>query len=401
MKIQIHSGQNQIGGSIIEISTDNTKVIFDAGVNLDESDEDEIEVPQIDGLFCGEALYDAVFVSHYHGDHVGLLPYVLEEIPIYMGRQAANIVKAASEYRGKNIEYYYRCFEDGQELQIGELSVTPIMCDHSAYDSFMFLIEADDKKILYSGDFRSNGRMEFANLLKRISMVDVLVIEGTTLTRETYMENIQEELLEDIAEDVLNRYSGPAFLMTSAMNVERIITGYNASRAANRIFLEDLYTAGIMSAIDGNVPVPEKENGIRVFMTGGDRQYELIQRYPDSKFAKAAIAKEKFLMCIRPSMKNYLKKLNEICPFNDGVLFYGMWKGYLEREDMQEFIAFMENIGVKIHILHTSGHADVNAINALVEVARPKYIIPVHTENPDWYTKYDVKIILDDKELHI
>ena len=214
MKIQIHRGQNQIGGSIIEISTDNTKVIFDAGVNLDESDE--IEVPQIEGLFCGDALYDAVFVSHYHGDHVGLLPYVLEEIPIYMGRQAANIVKAASEYRGKNVEYHYRCYEDGQELQIGELSVTPIMCDHSAYDSFMFLIEADDKKILYSGDFRSNGRMEFADLLKRISMVDVLIIEGTTLTREMYKENIQEELLEDIAEDVLNRYSGPAFLMTSA-----------------------------------------------------------------------------------------------------------------------------------------------------------------------------------------
>ncbi len=43
-----------------------------------------------------------------------------------------------------------------------------------------------------------------------------------------HKENIQEELLEDIPEDVLNRYSDPAFLMTSAMNVERIITGYNA-----------------------------------------------------------------------------------------------------------------------------------------------------------------------------
>ena len=397
MKIQIHRGQNQIGGSIIEISTDNTKVIFDAGINLDESDE--IEVPQIEGLFYGEALYNAVFVSHYHGDHVGLLSYVLKEIPIYMGKQAANIVKAASEYRGKDIEYQYRCFEDGEVLQIGDLSITPIACDHSAYDSFMFLIEADEKKILYSGDFRSNGRMEFEDLLKRIPPVDVLIIEGTTLTREKYKENIQEELLEDIAEDVLNKYSGPAFLMTSAMNVERIITGYNASRAVNRVFLEDLYTASIMSAIEGDVPVPNKDKGIRVFMTGGDRQYELLQQYSDAKIGKNAIVNEKFLMCIRPSMKNYLIKLNEIYSFKDGVVFYGMWKGYLERDDMKEFISFMENLGVKMHVLHTSGHADINAINKLIECTKPQCIIPVHTENPDWYKKYNSKVLLDDNVL--
>ena len=399
MKIQIHRGQNQIGGSIIEISTDKTRVIFDAGINLDESDD--IEIPQIDGLFRGDARYDAVIVTHYHGDHIGLLPHVLEEIPIYMGKQAGSIVKAASNYRNKAIGYQYRAFADGQKLQIGDLVIIPIACDHSAYDSFMFLVECADKKILYSGDFRSNGRMEFTNLLKRIPVVDALIIEGTTLTRETYKENIQEELLEDIATDVLDRYSGPAFLMTSSMNVERIITGHNAARATNRIFLEDLYTAEIMRAIGANVPIPDKDKGIRVFTTGGERQYELLQHYPYSKIGKTAIAKEKFLMCIRPSMKNYLLKLSKICSFKDGVLFYGMWKGYLERAEIKEFISFMEKLGVKIHILHTSGHADVNAINALVEIAKPQYIIPVHTQNPDWYTMYDAHIILKDEKLYI
>lgn len=399
MKIQIHRGQNQIGGSIIEISTECTRLIFDAGINLDETDS--VEVPHIEGLFFGKPMYDAVIVSHYHGDHLGLLPYVLEDIPIFMGRQATNIVKAASEYRGKNIGYKYECFEDGKKLRVGDIDVMPIRCDHSAYDSFMFIIEAENKKILYSGDFRSNGRIDFSNLISRIPAVDALIIEGTTLTRETYKENIQEELLEDIAEDVLNRYSGPAFLMTSAMNVERIVTGYNAAISSNRLFLEDLYTANIMTAIDADVPVPNKEKGVRVFMTGGDRQYEMLQRYPDSKIGKAAISKEKFLMCVRPSMKGYLKKLNEICSFKDGVLFYGMWKGYLEKKDMEEFVSFMESLGVKMHVLHTSGHADIKTINALVETAEPKFIIPVHTENPEWYSTYNAQIVLDVAELLI
>ena len=69
MKITIHRGQNQIGGSIIEIASDTTKIILDAGSELDE----EIPVaPDVEGLFFGKAAYDAVFISHYHGDHLGL-----------------------------------------------------------------------------------------------------------------------------------------------------------------------------------------------------------------------------------------------------------------------------------------------------------------------------------------
>lgn len=397
MKITIHRGQNQVGGSIIEISTRNTKVIFDVGMNLDEANK--IDVPQIEGVFCGNASYDAIIISHYHGDHMGLLPYVLKGIPIYLGKQAANIVNAVSEYRRTDIGYSFLCYEDGQKLQIGELMITPIRCDHSAYDSYMFLVEGDGKQILYSGDFRSNGRMKFNELIKRIPKVEALIIEGTMLNRETYKDNIQEELLEDIAKEELDKYTGPAFLLTSAMNVERVVTGYNASRSTNRIFLEDLYTAGIMSAINEKVPVPSRENGVRVFMTGGSEEYKLLQRYPKAKIGINAIAKTRFLMCIRPSMKNYLTGLSKKCSFENGILFYGMWKGYLERKDMKEFISYMESLGVKIHVLHTSGHADINAINALVEAVSPQYIIPVHTENPDWYLRYDAKVILDKEEL--
>lgn len=52
MYINIHRGQNQIGGSIIELATDNTRIILDVGNNLDEGRE--VEIPQIEGLFCGD-----------------------------------------------------------------------------------------------------------------------------------------------------------------------------------------------------------------------------------------------------------------------------------------------------------------------------------------------------------
>ena len=57
-------------------------------------------------------------------------------------------------------------------------------------------------------------------------------------------------------------------------------------------------------------------------------------------------------------MKNYLAKLNDLVSFGGGVLFYGMWKGYMEQPEMKEFPDWMTSKGVKVHILHTSGHTD-------------------------------------------
>ena len=392
MKINIIRGQNQIGGSIIEISTDKTKIVFDVGVNLDESEE--IKIPKIDGLFCGEKKYDAVFISHYHSDHIGLLDYIVEDIPIYMGERAYKIVKAANEYRGIQCRFSPQFICEDKAIQIKDIKITPVLCDHSAFDSYMFIIEADDKKILYTGDFRANGRLNYDNLLSKIPVVDTLIIEGTTLSREENIQNIEEETLENIALKVLSKHSGPAFVMMSAMNIDRLITMSNVAKQTDRLFLEDIYTAKIAKASE-EIALTSNKNA-KVFMTGGDKQYQMLSEFNDIKIGKTAIAKEKFLMCVRPSMKNYLSKLNEICSFEDGILFYGMWKGYLERDDMKEFVDFMKSKGVNLHILHTSGHADAMTVENLISDVSPKAIIPVHTENAEWFSKYkDIQIIFD------
>ena len=157
MKINILRGQDQIGGSIIEISTATTRLILDAGVELDEGEQ--IMIPEIGGLFSGEKAYDAVFVSHYHADHMGLLNHVLKGIPIYMGEKAYRIASAASEYLRREISFVPNFILDEQPITIGDIQLTPISCDHSAFDAYMFLIEVDGKTLLYTGDFRANGRL--------------------------------------------------------------------------------------------------------------------------------------------------------------------------------------------------------------------------------------------------
>ena len=396
MVIKIHRGQNQIGGSIIEVSTESTRVVFDVGINLDETEC--VKIPAIEGLFQGKPLYDAVIISHYHSDHIGLLNYVLGGIPIYIGKQAFSVVQAASSYTNREIMYEPHLFEEKENIAIGDLAIYPYRCDHSALDSYMFLITDGQKTILYTGDFRANGRMDYQELLNELPAVDALIVEGTTLTRETYKNNIEEEELENIAMSKIIDYPGPVFFMTSAMNVERMVTAYNIAHRDHRLFLEDLYSAEILNAVGFNT---EERNDIRVFMTGGDMQYEMLQKYPSSKIGKKEISKTRFLMCIRPSMKNYISKLNELMSFENGILFYSMWRGYQEKDDIKNFLDYMTSLGVRIHVLHTSGHADVDTIDRLIKKVSPGTIIPVHTENPGWYEKYDIPVELHNNTINL
>ena len=68
--------------------------------------------------------------------------------------------------------------------------------------------------------------------------------------------------------------------------------------------------------------------------SNSEKQHEILERYPKAKTGRVGIAKTKFLMCVRPSMQGCLEKLSELMSFEGGVLFYSMWSGYREKEDV-------------------------------------------------------------------
>ena len=105
------------------------------------------------------------------------------------------------------------------------------------------------------------------------------------------------------------------------------------------------------------------------------------------------------MMCIRSSMKQYLENHSKEFSFEGCVLFYSMWEGYKKQENMKEFLKFMEEKGVKIISLHTSGHADEKDFDKLIKKIEPKIIIPVHTENSEWFKRYENCEIICDRNI--
>lgn len=188
MKIKIHKGSNQIGGSIVEISTDKAKIIIDFGADLSTSKSIKNDI-DIEGVTKGKIDCDAILLTHYHGDHIGLISRVLPDIPIYLGETAKNIQEKLYNRTNKSmlpIVGKFRTFKALDNLKFGDITVTPLFIDHSAFDAYMFLIKIQDIKILHTGDFRMHGfrgSKTIPLVKKYVGEVDYIISEGTLLSR--------------------------------------------------------------------------------------------------------------------------------------------------------------------------------------------------------------------------
>lgn len=239
---------------------------------------------------------------------------------------------------------------------------------------------------MYTGDFRANGRKPFGWLLRELPKnVDVLICEGTTLSRDDHIMTT-EATLENEATKLFGNNPGPMFVLQSSMNIDRIVTMYRAAKRTNRIFLQELYMAMITSSIGGSIPNPAFGD-VFAFITTPKR-YEQLCSYKN-RIGKVNIAKSKFVMCVRTSMLNYLRSLSKDMPFDKGALVYSFWDGYKQDESMMNFLSECEQLGLKIVTLHTSGHADSRAIRKLIETVNPGRVVPIHTENSGWFDVYN------------
>ena len=222
---------NKIGGCITEIKSENTKIIFDYGNNLADTPQIDIE-----GLTCGTPQYDAVFIIHYHLDHIGSIDKILKDIPIYVEETTKILYDIIGDFQSKpRVEV--KTFSFSKAITIdNHIKITPYKVDHSAYNSCMFLIDDGKEKAIYTGDFRNNGYTgnRLIPTFKAIGKVDYLITEGTNIT-SNLSHIIKESSLVDEFIRIMNRYK-QVFVLMTASNIDRITT---LLKACNRTYKRD------------------------------------------------------------------------------------------------------------------------------------------------------------------
>lgn len=369
MKIIIHRGSHQIGGIAVEIKTDSTRIIIDMG---DELTMDNSYMPKplnISGVTDKNGKCDAVLFTHYHGDHTGQLPNIRKDIPIFMGSLTKDILLAAThnaEQETINRIKSAKTFEAGEKFSIGDINITPYIIDHSACDSYMFLIEADSKRILHTGDFRTHGFRGKAVpeiLCSLVKKVDILIPEGTNISRAN-KEVVTERHLQNKVKEYMKEYKY-VFAYTSSTNLERIC-GFAKAVPQGKYFICDEYQYKLLDIIEDHLgKFSDLYRNIKKIIYGNN----LITKFQDRGF----------LMMVRDN--SMFRKIIPQFDKNKSIMLYSMWDGYRTHPEstIPEFLALTG----KWEYLHASGHAYIEDIKEMVKIINPSYIIPIHTDMPE------------------
>lgn len=371
---EILRGKDKIGENLIEITYGDTKILVELGKALD-SDDERFEQDIL------QKKYSAVFISHYHEDHAGLIPHK-RDCPIYIGSGAYRVLRAIYEFHGKEMPEKVKTYRNARPLKIGGITITPFLCDHSAFDSYMLLFEAGGKSILYTGDFRFHGRKNKDKLLSALpKSVDVLIHEGTNIGKNAC--TMTETELECKAAEIMRATENPVFVLQAGTNIDRLVSIYRASRQSGRVIYMDHYTSLIASAAGGKIPRPDVFDDVIAFTPRALRgkRKDLFFEIQNKRGLKGIASGTKpFTMLVCPTMGKYIKKLSALANLKGATLIYSMWQGYKEKGYVSEFLTQMQALGVNVIDLHTSGHASASDVELLKRTINAKQTVCVHTE---------------------
>lgn len=395
MKLCIHKGARQVGGSCVEIDSAGQRLIIDLGLPLD-SELDETPLPDISGLREFDNSLLGIAVSHAHIDHYGLMSKLRQKVPVLIGKGALRVIAAARRFF-PNTPSFSDTIEliDRKPVAMGPFTVTPYLMDHSAYDAYSFLIEAEGKRVFYSGDFRGHGRKWklFEKLVRNPPQnVNVLLMEGSTLGR-TGPENEypSEDDLESRLIEHFRSAGRPCLVWTSGQNIDRLVTIYRACRRSGKRFIADLYTSNILTAIGNpNLPQPGYP-GFHVFVPENQRTlvkkhglFDMINSLSSCRIFPEHLADlaPSSVMVFRPSMARDL----ELSACIEGaIMIYSLWSGYLKDEKYKWFHRWIDENQIHLIHCHTSGHAPIADLKRLAKAIAAEKVVPIHSFKPDVY----------------
>ncbi len=402
MKITIHRGSREIGGVCIQVQSGDRSILLDAGSPLGES-LSTVDLNALD--------FSDIVISHPHQDHFGLIETLSSKKTVYMGPIARKLIEATRLFlQQPPLTCSFGELQSREWVDFGsDIRIMPYLMDHSCPDAFGLLIEAEGKRVYYSGDFRASGPRKDAFdyfLADPPRDVDVLLMEGTMMGRGN-ARFPSEEAVENGMAKVLKQLGDRAcFLISSGRHVDRLCAAYSACLETGRDFVVDMYTAHVLRTVSGKFPsVPDinTSSRLKVLANGctagahyvrikenrkffGDFKDDLFR--PETRVSKEQIAANPSRYFLKIS--NFSDMLRRLSPC--GVI-YSMWSGYLEEP---RFKRIKEDPRVEFHEIHTSGHAVVDDLRKMVDAIRPKRIVPVHTEHPEAYEMFGDVLLLPD-----
>lgn len=437
VSLSFYGGVNEIGGNKILLEDGDARIWFDFGEAFNMGEEffvnwlkprkhngvgDYFEfnlLPRMPGLYsekdlCNtdlpyrEPLFDALFISHAHYDHVHHIGFLDPDIPIYTG-EGTKIFIEAFEKTGYNIDYGkhdYRSFRTGDVVKLDGVEVEPIHVDHSIPAAYGFIIHTSEGTVVYTGDLRAHGPradmteefIESAEYHEPIAMVS----EGTRMLKRGRRRHLSEAGVYRGVKKIIEEADvkgNPVIYTHPSRDMDRLRTFHTAAESCGRTMVIDVKKAHLLDRLIEDehlsLPDPLKDDLIRVYYRKkkscqyNEMDYYIWERrYLDKIITSQEIREDPRRYVINLDFYN-LAELIDIRPEEGSPFIYSLSEPFTE-EDLEDEILhnWLDHFGLVYHQLHASGHMSRRELGEMVNRIQPGKLFPVHTECPELFREH-------------
>ena len=385
LKIISLGGLNEIGKNITVLEYGGDMIVVDCGLGFPEDDMYGVDlvVPDVTYLIKNQQKLRGFFLTHGHEDHIGGLPYVLEQVnaPVHTTRLTAGLVQIKLEEHGLLDSTKIVTHEAGEVVKAGCFKVEFIHVNHSIADAVAFAIHTPVGVVVMTGDFKIDSTPISGNIIDLARFgalgnkgVLALLCDSTNVEREGFSPS--ERKVSRSFDSMFKGCDQRIIVTTFASNVDRIQTVLNVAAKYGR-----------KVAVTGR----SMENILKVSMELG--YLDVPKNTLVDINATKSLPKEKTVIITTGSQGENMSALYrmafsghrqvEIGPGDRVLISASAIPG--NEKTISAVINELYRKGAevvydKLADLHVSGHACQEELKIMHALLKPKFFIPVHGE---------------------
>lgn len=377
-------GCGEIGKNMTILEYGDEILVVDAGIMFPENDMLGIDaiIPDYKYLLNKQENIKAVLITHGHEDHIGAIGHLMSEIhaPIYATPLTIGLIELKLRRAGIT-DATLRTFQAGDAFAIGSFLIEPFHVAHSIPDCVGFGISTPVGIVVHTGDYKFDHTPfdgqppDFAKLAE-FSMRGVLCLLADSTNAERAGWTPSETSIIEPFEKLFQQARGRIIVATFASLIARIqlvsnlaqkhgrklaITGRSMreiTKMARKLGYLHI-SEDLLIDIDEAVKLPP--NQVAIMVTGS-------QGEPDAVLARLSLGGHRSLKI--QSGDTVVLSAHPI-PGNEEMIHRTINRLYQRGAEV---------LYDSIAPVHVSGHASSEEMRLMINLVRPKFLIPIHGE---------------------
>jgi ribonuclease J len=376
-------GLGEFGLNAMVLEWEGQRLLLDAGVLFATADLPGVDSIVPDFAYLADRPGDlcGIVLTHGHEDHIGSLAFALQvaPAPVYGSRLTLGFARRRLQERGVSADL--RLMTPGEPVELGPFRVHPIRVAHSVLDSYAVAIETPDGVVLATGDFKMVGgsgpdeRTDVDELRAWGDRGVLALLSDSTNVEQRGRTGGEDDLLPAFSE-ILAHTRGRLLVSCFATSIPRIQRVVDLAVAAGR----SIAFVGRRMADNADVA---RELGLLRVPTSSVLHPSLVAEYPASKLALFVSGSqgEPFSALSLISVDEHREVA--VGP-GDTVVFSARPIPGNERS-VSRVIGNLFRRGCDVlhggtAAVHVSGHASRDELVEMIQLVRPRYLVPVHGE---------------------